>query len=131
MSCLSLYDYATLVGHYNCIKLGKTVDPRLLERGYTEAQLEALEKSMKRKVTKCHSLNIVFERQLDEYQYPLFGYALSLYRKYADGILPFPGSLADQPAQIIEIFNTLESVELEFRQKDIDEQERRAKRKTK
>ena len=84
---------------------------------------------MKRTITEAQSLNIKFTRPLDDFKYPFFGYLLTLYNRYSDGILPFTGGLADQPAQIVELFNTLESLELEFKQQEAEAQERRAKRK--
>jgi len=63
-----------------------------------------------------------FSNPLEEYQYPLFGYVMTVYKKYSEGVLPYPGALADQPSKIIEIFNTIESVELEFKEKEAEDQ---------
>lgn len=64
-----------------------------------------------------------FKRPLEEYKYPYFGYVLTLFNKYSEGVLPYPGALANQPAQIIEIFNTLESLDVEFKQKEMEKQQ--------
>lgn len=125
---MSTVEYAYLVGYYNCVRLGKTIDPRLLERGYTEEQISLMKSKMKDSGTTVHSLNIKFSRPLEEFKTPMFGFLLTLYRRYSDGVLPYPGALANQPSKIIEIFNTLESVELEFREKEVAEQQTQAKR---
>lgn len=127
ISSFSTYDYISLVGHYNKIQHGDSIDKRLLDRGYTEAQLEILRKKQRR-VSTIISLNLKFT-SLQEFEYSHFGYVFNLYRQFEkSGVLPFSGCMADQPAQIIEIFNTIESLELERRQQEMDEQERRAKR---
>jgi len=124
-----MYDYACLIGHYNAVRLGKKTDPRLLERGYSEEALEMMRSKMKRKIEECTSLNVKFTRALSEFQYPYLGYVLTLHRSYTDnGCTPFSGPPSDQPAQIMDIFNTLDALEDEFRQQEIDKQKREQKR---
>jgi len=130
LSTLAIPDYVNIVGQYNNIRLGNTVSPELLERGYNEKQLAILKTQMKGSVKEAQSLNIKFTRPLEEFTYPLFGYIMTLYRKYTDGVLPFQGPLADQPAQIIEVFNTLESVEMEFKKAEMEEQDRQNRKKS-
>ena len=35
-------------------------------------------------------------------------YVIQLYRKYQDGILPYPGSLTEQPAKVMEAFSVID-----------------------
>ena len=35
-------------------------------------------------------------------------YLIELFLKYRDGVMPFPGSLSEQPAKIIEVFQIIE-----------------------
>lgn len=128
---MSPYEYAQLVGHYNKLQYGPTIDPRILERGYKPEQIKAMKDQMKKSQKQVTSLNIVFKDPIENYTYSQFGYVYTLYKRFVDGgILPFPGSLADQPAQIMEIFNTLESVELEHKQRQQKEQEKKLERKS-
>lgn len=40
------------------------------------------------------------------------------YEYYKKGHLPFRGGVSEQPAKLLEIFNILESAEIEIRKKD-------------
>lgn len=82
------------------------------------------------KVRQVKSLNLQFEAPLENFKYTTLGYALTLYYQFKDhGTMPFIGTLSDQPAQIIEIFNTLASLERESEESMRKEAEREAKRK--
>jgi hypothetical protein len=75
------------------------------------------------------SLNVVFKNPIENYNYPQFGYVYTLFKKYSEqGVLPFQGSMADQPAQVIEIFNTLDGIESELKEKAHKEAQTKAKR---
>ena len=133
-SSLSVVDYVNLVGHYNKLQEGPTIDPRLLDRFKNQPErIEQLKSQVKSKGTRqLKSLNVVFKAPIEEFTYPQFGYVYTLYKKYSDtGVLPFKGPLADQPAQIVEIFNTLDGIETEFKEKARKEAEAQAKRKRK
>jgi len=134
ISTLSVNDYVNLIGHYNRIQEGPTIDPRLLDR--FKDQPERLEQikaqAMSGKTRHQKSLNVVFKKPLEEFEYLPFGYVYSLYRKYSDhGVLPFEGPLANQPAQIMEVFNTLDGIESEYQEKARREAEAKAKRNSK
>lgn len=132
ISTISLYDYATLVGHYTRLQHGPTIDPRLLDRFKDNPErLKQIREQAKSSKTHHQALNVKFKAPLEEFEFANFGYLFTIYRKFADsGILPFPGSLADQPSQIMELFNTLESLELEVKQKEFNKQKTELKRKS-
>lgn len=120
VSSLSLVDYVNLIGHYNRIQNGPTIDPRIYERGYTAEQIKAMEEKQRIEQGTISSLNIKFTGPIDEFNYTQFAYVYTLFKYNKNGTLPFPGSLSDQPAQIMEIFNTLESLEVENQQRELD-----------
>lgn len=131
ISSLTLAEYARIISSYNAIRLSRSLDPRLKDRGFTDEQLKILREKMKTSVTEVRSLNIKFTRPIEEFKYSQFGYVLTLYRAYKEhGTLPFPGSISEQPAQFIEILNTIEAVELEFREKELEQQKNKDKRKS-
>lgn len=132
ISSLSLYDYTTLVGHYARLQHGPSIDPRLLDRFKDNPErLKQIREQAKKGGNNHQALNVKFKAPLENFDFPNFGYVFTLYKKYAEsGILPFPGALADQPSQIIEVFNTLESLELEVKQREYDKQQRDMKRKS-
>jgi hypothetical protein len=119
-SGLTDWEYVSLVGHYNGLNEQKQ---ELKDRGYSDAVLKHLRKQ---KATLVESLNVKFTS--DGIVYPYFNYVITLYFAYKNnGILPFDGCLADQPAKIIEIFNTLDALTGEAQQKAAKEQERLSK----
>lgn len=55
---------------------------------------------------------------LERFEYPAFNYAMTLYDQYdRNGILPFEGVHSDQPAQVLEVFDLLQSLKLEQEEK--------------
>lgn len=133
VSSLSVVDYVNLCGHYSKLQSGPSIDPRLLERFKDQPErLEQLKKSIVAKgIKSTRTLNLDFKAPLEDFNYNPFSYVYTLYLQYKLGTLPFPGSASEQPAQIIEIFNTLDALESETKERQMKEQERKAKRKTK
>ena len=71
------------------------------------------------------SCNLHFKGSLDQWEHPSFDYLLTLFNQYnKKGTLPFPGSHADQPSKIIEIFELMEQLDSEREEKQRREQER-------
>lgn len=131
ISTMSLVDYVNLVGHYTRLQTGPSIDPRLLDRFKDNPERLKQLREQTRKASKNQALNVKFSVPLEEFDFPNFGYVFTLYKKYADsGILPYPGALADQPSQMIEFFNTIESLELEIKQREMDKQQKEMKRKS-
>jgi hypothetical protein len=113
ISSLSFSDFVCIVGNYNHILEGSKpeVDPTLKARGYSDAAIEAARKSVI--VSPTVSQGLRFTRHLSRYKYPLMSYVLTLLENYERGQLPFPGSVSEQPAQIMEIFALLQSLKHE------------------
>lgn len=75
------------------------------------------------------SLDVHFKKGIEDISIEYFNYVMTLYDTYrSHGVMPYPGSLSDQPAKIIEIFNTLEQLTIEREQRQLDEQQREQKR---
>lgn len=62
------------------------------------------------------------------FHHPNFGTLVLMHEAYEKGILPFEGPLVDQPAKIIDIFNILNSFNLERQQELQKKNEEVAKR---
>lgn len=73
-----------------------------------------------------------FSRDLTEFKFPLMYYLLILTENYERGLLPFPGTVTEQPAQIMEILNHMLNVKMSFKnevhQKQVEAANRSAKR---
>lgn len=106
ISGLSEYDRACLVAKYNSLYKRETIDPKLFENR-TEAEIKYLRKTMG--TTKHISCGLEFTKDFKEYpEYPHFNFAIMSSHLYDKaGTLPFPGSLSEQPAQMMEILETL------------------------
>jgi hypothetical protein len=132
LSALSLAEYINIVGHYNKITLKKEIDPRLLQRGFTQEQLKAVRDSMEKLPSEIISLNLHFKTNLEKFRSEEFNYLVTLYDAYhRHGVLPYSGSLSEQPNKIIEIFNVLDSLRQERENKLLDEHKRNQENKKK
>jgi hypothetical protein len=109
LSTLSDWEYVSLVANYN--NAGQVDEAKALkDRGYTEAQVKY---ALRGKGTSSFkSLDVVFHDNTN-IKYPLFGYAYTLYQQYKQGNLPYPGSVTEQPAKILEIFDVISQLEFE------------------
>lgn len=132
MSGLSFYEYATFIGHYQHLASGKAGTEQKLEtRGYSEAALKELEQHERKMISTVESQGLRFKRPLKEYESDILEYALQLHENYERGQLPFPGSVSEQPAQIIQIFNLLSSLRNERVEKQNKREEKNGKHKHK
>lgn len=119
-----------LVGHYNRLLYKEEVDPRLLTRGFTKDQLAQMQASKGTSINEFISCNLHFKGNSTEWQYPHFDYVYTLFNRYQKhGLLPYPGSHADQPAKIIELFEIFENLDLERQQKVQQDQQREQAKK--
>ncbi len=55
-----------------------------------------------------------FTIPLENFKSDLINHALFLFENYERGVLPFPGSVSEQPAQIIEIFGVFQALKFEI-----------------
>lgn len=112
ISSLNLADLATIMANYVSLMRGdKDHDSALLGRGYTAEQLKAV-KSKKQAAVEMHGLR--FTVPLINFKYERMHYVLILFENYERGILPYPGSVSEQPAQIMEILSLLKTLKQEF-----------------
>lgn len=130
ISTLSKNEYAHLIGHLNRLYLSKSNKTQLAERGYTRAQLEELEKARrnfkKDKFGQIFSLNVKYRNCLEKCN--LFGmeYFLLLHDSFdRHGTLPYPGSLSEQPAKIMEILDIISAVKNEEEKRHLETMERK------
>lgn len=91
-------------------------DPRieLTNRGYSQQQIESVLKS---KTNSTISSGLKFTKPTWHFEYSKLSYVLNLFENYERGVLPFNGSVSEQPAQIIEIFNLLASLKQDQKRK--------------
>lgn len=87
----------------------------LLDRGFSEAQVNATLKGSEPKAVSGLGYTITNTKNL---RHPRFFFLVSLWQKYKQGVLPYNGSLVDQPAKIIEIFDVLTELEWEQQERE-------------
>jgi hypothetical protein len=94
-----------------------------------------MKSSMAKLPSEIISLNIHFKCNLDRFNVSYFEFVIVAFEAYnKNGVLPYPGSLSDQPNKIIEIFNVLDSLKLEREQRAFEQQQKeqqKAQRKRK
>lgn len=128
ISSLDEVEFVKIVATYNNAGNERTSELELLERGYTREQLEQVRLSKKRQRVGIKSCGLYFTRDLSEFNCEKFNYYFLLFQNYERGNLPFEGTIADQPAQIIEIFNTFQMLRAEQEDKARKQLERQSKR---
>lgn len=113
---------ACLVAKYNSLYKRETIDPKIF-KNCTEDQIKYLRKTMSGNVQQ--SCNIEFTKEFKEYpEYEHFNFVMMASHVFSKaGTLPFPGSLSDQPAQIMDILDTIFELD--------NEQEQDSQRKAK
>jgi len=127
-SSLTYVEYAKVVATYNKSTGQNLMNDKLLERGYTMKQIEALTASN----TKTQkSLNLILKPGFENLRYSNFDFYYNLFMQYEKGVMPFPGALVDQPNKIIELFSVLQSLNSEYENRQRAEQQREMKRKRK
>lgn len=128
ISSLGDGEYVLLAGHYNKLRRRDQIDPRLLEKGYSEEAIRQLQKRVGTSTDFIVSANLRLQGNLARFEYPYFNFVMALFDKYNRfGVLPYPGSMADQPAKILEIFDLLAQLQYEAEEEARKEHERKAK----
>lgn len=79
-------------------------------------------------ITELISCNLHFKKGLQEYNHPYFSYFMTLHQNYKLGVLPFSGSLSEQPAYIMEIFDIMDQLDFEKDKKIQQEQQAEMKK---
>jgi hypothetical protein len=108
ISSLSVSEYIKFVASFNAISDGDTSD--VDNRGYSAEQLKIMTDTADKAYPGCVSAGISFSRPLKYFKSDILGYSLTLFENYERGILPFPGSTSEQPAQIMEVFGLIQSL---------------------
>lgn len=68
------------------------------------------------------SLDVKFTCGIEHIYVEYFGYVVTLFDLYSKhGVLPYTGSLSEQPAKIIDIFNVLDQLYTEREKHQIEE----------
>ena len=134
ISSVSDWDYVNIIGQYVQLETGKTdeIDPRLLARGFTEQQIKMIQEKKKgSSLNEAISLNLHF-KTLGRWKYDKFDFVYTLFNQYdKNGVMPFPGSLSEQPAKIMEIFNILVQLTSETERKNHEKAIKQAKKQGK
>lgn len=91
----------------------KDHETELRSRGYTEEHL----KRINQKTPDVKVNGLIFSRPLTNFKYELIGYVLILAENYEKGNLPFPGSVSEQPGQIMDILNVIQNLKIEYKNK--------------
>lgn len=134
MSTLSFREYVNLVASTQLAYKNEPDKKEIDRTKYKPEQLKALEEALrlesKGALVDNKILNLRFNEPLKKFadQVYNFDYLLTLFVNYkTHGLLPFEGTISDQPNKIIEVFNTINSVVTELQIKDQKKQEQQFK----
>jgi hypothetical protein len=116
ISSVTDYERALLVGHYLSVSDKPEIDPRLLDKGYTDEQIKEMRRHMGQ--NSAVGLNFRFTKELKEYVHPNFGFLYTLYCAWdTHHTLPFRGSFTDQPNRMVDYFEVLDGLKHETEKK--------------
>jgi hypothetical protein len=122
---LSSFDRLCIVNQYNTVLKKKGSTATLNDRGYTEQQLKFLRKNLGSTMIHSAGIEITGDRSLIP-DYNHFGFIITVFYSYQrSGQLPFSGGSAEQPAQIMEIFELLSELDAEREVDNLKEQEKK------
>jgi hypothetical protein len=115
ISSLTDHDFIRLVATYADLNSGdkQKVSSQAVNRGYTPEQLAQAKSHIAVKFNPVTSCGLRFTRPYSSLKFEPFSYVLTLYENYERGCLPFPGSVSEQPAQIMEVFSVLRQLKHE------------------
>lgn len=114
-SSLKTSEYINLVAHYwGILNDVKDEEKVLLDRGFPQAYIDSI--FTKKQSKKFEIAGLRFTKPLVKFNYPYLGYVLMLFENYQKGNLPNSGPVSQQPAQIMEIFSTIQLLRYEYQQ---------------
>lgn len=115
ISNLDVDDFVHLVATYNELaeRTQNDVTSEVEARGYSPEQLQVARKMISEKFDPITSCGLRFTKPFKHLKFEPIGYVLTLFENYERGCLPFPGSVSEQPAQIMEIFTVLKQLKHE------------------
>ena len=135
ISEISLYDYVTInaTWHYSHNEKQFNCNKQIARYSkHSKIQVEDfLNKNGCRnriiKTVRHNVQNIEFYSCVCNFKCPLLSLYLEMHDLYKKGIMPYPGSFEDQPAQLIEIFSVLDALYYERNKKLTDAHEKALK----
>lgn len=107
----------------------ESIDPGIYERGFTPEQIAKIqEKIDSGKSREAVIMGYQFTGDLERFNFSQFNFVMTAFQLYnQNGTLPFPGSLSEQPAQIMDIMTVLEQIKFEVEAKQRRKMEREQK----
>ena len=89
------------------------VSSAALNRGYTPEQLAQAKTRISDKFSPVKSCGLRFTKPFDHLKFEPISYVLTLSENYERGLLPYPGAVSEQPAQIMEVLSVLRQLKHE------------------
>lgn len=129
ISTLSFVDTVNIIANFHNIYYGKTktTSSDLKARGYNEETIKVLSKNVQS--LAIESCGVRIKGDVSKLSYEFFDHVMHLFDGYEKGILPFEGSLSDQPAQIMQIFTLVNLLKLEHK-KFLHEEQKKLEKKS-
>ncbi|MCK5616156.1 hypothetical protein KAR91_80575 [Candidatus Pacearchaeota archaeon] len=130
VSTLSPFEMANLIGSYYNIIQKDSIDPRLLERGYTPEQIKALNETVVKKNPTITCSGVLIKGDLKQFKEPSLNFYISSFYAYDNhGTLPFDGPYSKQPSKIFDIFDILSQIKFDEEERSRIKHEREQSRK--
>ena len=123
-SSVTLYEYVILLASLEAVFYPKKYNCSLCRTQYGHSERLIKKAERNRRASGCFDYttkkyrveNIIYKSCLGNYQTNI-NFFLESFAKYEQGMLPFNGTISEQPNKVIEIFNIIESRRHEFREK--------------
>lgn len=117
---------------YNCNKClakfeGRTDEELMIKRNKERKNCETPANSRLHEIRLSEGRSIHLSRCPGNYTLENFSYYMDLYNAYQRGILPFEGSLSDQPNKVMEIFRLIQTF-IDAKMKQEAEEQRKKQR---
>lgn len=130
ISSLGTTDFIKLVAKFHSLSSGQAQSDALLEaRGYSPEALAQTKEAIVNAFPGLETMGLMFRVPPSQFNFDCFDYVAILLGNYERGVLPFPGSVSEQPAQIMDIFATLQSLKFEREEIERKKSERNVRNK--
>lgn len=115
VSTLLPSDHITIAAHYTALlRNEKDSEKQLVNRNYPEHMIAAAKKNVRFPDVRIGGL--VFTVPITRFKHPLLHYLITLLENYERGSLPFPGTISEQPSQVIEMLSLMQFLRSEHQQ---------------
>ncbi len=102
-----------LAAHYTTLISGeKDHEQELLDRGFTRDQIKTA--NAKRMFFPTEILGLKFSVPITRFKSSKLSYLLVLLDNYERGNLPHPGSISEQPAQLMDMIHVLQNIKIKM-----------------